>query len=88
VLAHISAKTLFEMMFMLPQMTDVHYPASIHVQLPTRYQCQNVSCSVLTSYQHNDLGLQGQCYLDWEKVSIEFKHNDSSKGLLFQSCYA
>jgi hypothetical protein len=53
-----------------------------------RYQRQNVSYSVLTSYQHNDLGLQGQCYLDWEKVSIEFKHNDSSKGLLFQSCYA
>jgi hypothetical protein len=47
--AHLSAKTSFEMMFMLPQMTDVHYPVSIHVQLPTGI---NARMSVIVCSHH------------------------------------
>lgn len=61
--AQISVETSFEMMFMLAQMTDVHYPMIAHAHKSTRVwmpECQ-LQCT------RNDLELQGQFSLDWKK---------------------
>uniref|UniRef100_A0A0A9BCW8 Uncharacterized protein n=1 Tax=Arundo donax TaxID=35708 RepID=A0A0A9BCW8_ARUDO len=43
-------------------MIAAHYPISIHVPLSTRYRCL-LQCADINI---DDLGLQGQCSLDWK----------------------
>lgn len=80
-------QTLFESMFMLPQiiaaqLSHEHPCAPIEM---TSYWCQFLCAHI----NIDDLGLQGQCSLHQGiQMLSEFRHGGGSEGLFLQSFYA